>query len=285
MIVAFIGMPLMKWRVIVFGFILFQFLIALRPFPWYRRCLDYARRLPGAVGVLVPSLITGFLVNVFFAYDCVGYEVIRLLYPSLCQACGCFVDEQSVFCSDCFTSIGAIEPLFLPVNDVYSLRVDALSNYKGPMKSLVLKKFSGDMVASHKLAVCMLERLELRQCDYLIPVPLHWTRYARRGFNQSKQMCRIIAQQLNIPMINILRRKKRTGYQSGLSVVKRAENVEGVFAPKKQYQDIMCGILKGKRVVIVDDLCTTGATLKNIALVLAQGKPRAITAAVACRVC
>lgn len=107
--------------------------------------------------------------------------------------------------------------------------------------------------------------------DVILPVPLHVTRNAERGYNQSELLARQLAKIYGIGMdAGSLRRIKPTPSQTGLSFSKREENVRGAFKLTKH------GIrsLKGKRLLVVDDVITTGATMASIGSELAQLEPK-----------
>src|SRR3990172_9970365 len=99
------------------------------------------------------------------------------------------------------------------------MNVFAVSSYQLPVKPLVTKKFSGDVLASQQLARLMLSLTPIRKrtVDYLIPIPLHWTRYARRGFNQSYEMAKVLSSDLHVPAIRLLARMRMTTFQWKLS--------------------------------------------------------------------
>ena len=88
----------------------------------------------------------------------------------------------------------------------------------------------------------------------IVPMPLHWRRGWERGFNQSELLAREIAKKWNVPLQQAVRRVKSTAPQAGLTNAKRRTNVAGAFAVKKNVR------LDGARVLLVDDVLTTGAT-------------------------
>lgn len=103
-----------------------------------------------------------------------------------------------------------------------------------------------------------------RDIDAVLPVPLHWRRQWRRGFNQAREIGRLIARQLDVPLIGGVRRIRSTRPQSGLSAAERIRNVRGAFVANRR-----CA---ARHVLIVDDVVTTGATVRQLAgVVLASG--------------
>jgi len=104
----------------------------------------------------------------------------------------------------------------------------------------------------------------LRKADALVPVPLHPFRFLRRGFNQSEMIAREASGALGVPVLPCLARTRHTRPQSLLKAEERIENVQGAFAVKKKYD------LPGMRLVVVDDVMTTGATVNECSRVLGE---------------
>lgn len=108
--------------------------------------------------------------------------------------------------------------------------------------------------------------------DALVPVPLHWIRQYRRGFNQAEELARGVG----LPVVDALRRSRRTVTQTDLPEGQRLANVSGAFRLRRGVT--ICGQV----LVLVDDVSTTGATLDACARVLLAGgaaEVRALTAA------
>lgn len=108
--------------------------------------------------------------------------------------------------------------------------------------------------------------------DALVPVPLHWIRQYRRGFNQAEELARHVG----LPVVRALRRSRRTITQTDLPEAQRLENVSGAFRLRRGAR------ITGQVLVLVDDVSTTGATLDACARVLLTGgaaEVRALTAA------
>ena len=112
----------------------------------------------------------------------------------------------------------------------------------------------------------------LAEADALVPVPLHWRRMWARRFNQSAALAHVVAATAGLPVVTALRRVRATPQQVGLSKSARAENVQGAFrVPASDRVQVA-----GRRLVLVDDVLTSGATLDACA--------RALTRAGAARV-
>jgi len=207
---------------------------------------------------------------------------INLLSPPCCSYCKEFLQERVVFCMRCMAKLQPVVSMMMPITTTKSIKVFAAFAYKEPIKTLIMAKSWSDSVASVHLGQLMWERTDVRSVsfDYLVPVPLHWTRFAKRGFNQAQEIAQVIAQKSGTCVAPILKRQKRTPFQAGLKAVERISNVNDAFMLK----NIDVSLYKDKHLVIVDDLLTTGSTIRACAKVLFQLKPASITVVVACRV-
>lgn len=110
-----------------------------------------------------------------------------------------------------------------------------------------------------------------QEFDVIVPMPLHWRKRWQRGFNQSALLASEIGRRANIPVKNALRRIRFTATQAGLTNAKRRLNVSGAFRASKG------PALDGKRVLLVDDVMTTGATAASCARALKMAGARRVT--------
>jgi ComF family protein len=102
--------------------------------------------------------------------------------------------------------------------------------------------------------------------DYLVPVPLHTLKKAERGYNQSYYIAKGISKRTKIPIAkNIVRRIKHTQSQTNLTSEERKANIEGAFKISKNQ------VIKSSRIILVDDVITTGATISGCGSVLLSG--------------
>lgn len=109
--------------------------------------------------------------------------------------------------------------------------------------------------------------------DWVVPVPLHARREHRRGFNQSELLAHALAPELKVPFQNALKRTRATPPQVGLSAKERLENVRGAFALAPRFQ-----VVAGAHILLVDDVFTTGATLRECAVVLKEAGAQSVCA-------
>lgn len=211
-------------------------------------------------------------------------NIFQFFYPPFCCSCGILVQSNAVLCSPCLARIKPVASIFIPITRNKSMKVFSIGAYDDPLRPLILKKFSGDTLAAKQLVRLMpffipIHELEI---DYIVAVPLHWTRYAVRGFNQAHEMAKELGRLLNKPVTRLLMRQRRTKFQSKLSATDRVINLENAFAVHWWHQS-RTSHLRGKNILLVDDLCTTGATLISSAKILVSLDVASVTAVVGCR--
>ncbi len=109
-----------------------------------------------------------------------------------------------------------------------------------------------------------LDMYQFSSVDYIAPVPLHKKRYVERGFNQSERIARILSIQTGIPFLDPLKRTRNTMKQATLDRHHRELNVSNAFVVKKDFIEI----ISGKNIMLIDDVYTTGSTLRECASAL-----------------
>lgn len=142
--------------------------------------------------------------------------------------------------------------------------VYSYGSYEGSLRELVhLFKYNGVRPLAVTFGKFLAQALPRdTSFDVIVPMPLHWFKQWQRGFNQADVLAREIGKKWNVPVRNLIRRKKATRPQAGLTNAKRRANVQGAFK-------IMRGKpLAGMQVLLVDDVVTTGATASACARVL-----------------
>jgi ComF family protein len=209
-------------------------------------------------------------------------KISLLLFPCCCAYCRKVLEQRAIFCQSCTHMMRPIVSTAMPLTQTRSMKVIALSAYQDPVRVLVLAKRWSDIQAGSHLGQLIWDNTNFRtiQADYIIPIPLHWSRYAKRGFNQAEQMARVLATHKEIPMAKVLKRVRKTAFQAKLSAPERQANVKDAF-------QLVCSDVerfRNKHLVLVDDLLTTGSTIKAAARELLALKPASITVVVAARV-
>jgi ComF family protein len=212
----------------------------------------------------------------------IHHHLSDLIAPPFCVYCKVYVHNREILCSHCAGHVMPIASVTMPLAHGYEMKVFAISAYQDPIKKLILAKGWSDICASKKLGELAWEMTSMRYMpiDYLVPIPLHWTRFAKRGFNQTEEMAHAIATQSKLRVAHLLKRVKRTQFQSELPAAERGKNVHDAFVLATK--DTL--LYHGKHLMLVDDLMTTGSTLHAAAKELIKIKPASISAVVACRV-
>jgi len=208
-------------------------------------------------------------------------EVIREEFSndsriSVCYECWNNLEtEEKPYCNECKIDleISQTHKCLTYLDKVYSLGLFD-ENFQGLIHHF---KYKNKISLGKRLGQRLAEELQkqnLSDFAYLIPVPLHKTRKRERGFNQSEILAQTLSSSLNLPLQKeILFRIRNTKDQTKLSEKERKRNVAGAFLIRDSQQ-----ILQGKKVILVDDVITTGATLSECAKVLKQAGAKEILA-------
>lgn len=114
--------------------------------------------------------------------------------------------------------------------------------------------------------------------DLIVPVPLHWRRRWDRGFNQSELLAAHVARRYGLRVVPALRRVRATASQAGLTSSRRRSNVSGAFEVKRKQA------VEGRRILLVDDVLTTGATASACGTALKRAGARTVTLVTLARV-
>jgi ComF family protein len=143
-----------------------------------------------------------------------------------------------------------------------------------PMATLVHDfKYKGTGKLAKYMGYLMAEELfpsgAFTGIDYILPIPLHWTKKMHRGYNQAELLCRGISEYTHIPVSTALVAVKAHQTQTGKTLEQRRSNTAGIFAVHKPEK------LENKSIIIVDDVCTTGATLLSAAETIERYVPSA----------
>jgi len=136
--------------------------------------------------------------------------------------------------------------------------------YEGVLRDLIhLFKYGRIQTLAKPLGRFLAQALPREESfDVIVSMPLHWRKRWQRGFNQAALLAREVSRRAHIPVVKTIRRVKPTSAQAGLTNAKRRLNVSGAFAPRGRRR------LDGKRVLLIDDVMTTGATAASCARAL-----------------
>ena len=200
-------------------------------------------------------------------------RVLGLLYPTRarCLGCGDMTGNQheDFLCDRCREKMDRLFDLYEAGGaDMPGVRrAFAAYPYVPPVKGVIHAfKFSSLPTLAEPLAddLCrLLVTHELTDYDCAAPVPLHRKREYQRGYNQSLLLAEAIAEELKIPVFTDLKRIRSTKQQAMLSTAERRKNLQNAFECKKP--------LPGPRVLLVDDVLTTGSTAASCAQALLAG--------------
>jgi ComF family protein len=228
---------------------------------------------------------------------------LDIALPTLCVACREPVDGEGV-CAECWSKLSFIAPPYCPrlgIPFVYDpgselLSMEAIANPPAYVRARAAVRYD-DVARTLVHALKYQDRTDLApamgrwmaragkellgQADVLVPVPLHWRRGWSRRYNQSGALARVIERQSGVKLApQALRRVRQTQQQVGLSRSQRATNVQGAFKVAPERQSQICG----RRVVLIDDVLTSGATVDACARALLRAKAASVDVLVFARV-
>ena len=149
--------------------------------------------------------------------------------------------------------------------------VYSYGSFEGSLRQLIhLFKFGGVQPLARVFGSFMALALPREQrFDLIVPMPLHWIRRWSRRYNQATLLAREVSKRWRVPLKNIVRRKRATAPQAGLSHARRRQNVAGAFSVKKK--------LDGLHILLVDDVLTTGASASACARALKRAGAARVT--------
>lgn len=205
-------------------------------------------------------------------------DFLNLFYPPLCLLCqNSLVEGEQHICTLCLYSLpryrmideSRIFSLFLGKSEISNLAVAFVFEKEGAVQRLIhdLKYYGNKELAAYLARLSFLDYLSrgesICNAEVLLPVPLHSKREKERGYNQSEWIAKGISSVLHIPIdTTSLRRCVRTETQTKRKVFDRWRNMEDVFELVAEDN------LRGKRILLVDDVLTTGATFNACARAL-----------------
>ena len=204
--------------------------------------------------------------------------LLDLVLPRVCLVCGRpLLPQERHLCTECLSDLPETRYATLghnPMADRFNARIDpeeyepyayaaALFHYRAESGYKIIPqalKYHRDFAAGRHFARMLGTRLAASplyaDVDLVVPVPLHWTRYWRRGYNQAAVIAREVAHALDTPCRpRLLRRCRRTRSQTRLSVAAKAANVSGAFVLRPSTPP------SAHHILLIDDVFTTGATL------------------------
>lgn len=225
-------------------------------------------------------------------------DVVDFCYPGVCPVCKEECHPRGFLCEPCEQTLSGLEehpacdrcgaPLatdlapcpFCQGKGLSPLHsVLRLGTFSDPLKGLIHHmKYHRQWALAEHLARRLLEQKKiaelLERADVLVPVPLHFLRQFGRGFNQAEIIAGQIARDSGKPMVRAVARIRHTPSQTQLTKEERRQNV------RKAFRLLKPDAIRGKHVVLIDDVMTTGATLQTVARTLRPARPASIAALV-----
>ena len=228
--------------------------------------------------------------------------IISIIFPRTCSLCGAtlhFSSKQNI-CNNCLEKIPKLEGLIchkcsLPLPDGGATCSDCKSNkdiyfevlkspylYSTQMQKLIKKlKYSRKTFLAKDLSLKLAEFIVKenidKNIDVVVPVPMHWFKKWKRGYNQAELLAQNVANIINKPMYDALIRTKYTKPQFKLKKQERYENLVNMFILNKKHVDVVMG----KRILLIDDIATTCSTANQCAKVLKSLKIKTVVVTLA----
>ncbi|SDA39445.1 comF family protein [Algoriphagus alkaliphilus] len=199
-------------------------------------------------------------------------DFLDLIFPRNCPQCGrALFDFEQCLCTICQGSLPVANFHLRPYDNELTSKIRGLTKVNRVMAYLRFSKKGKSQKLLHQLkyknkpeigeemgrlyGLLLSQNGYLKEWDVIVPVPLHPMKQKRRGFNQSEKFALGLAKPLDLAVENLLERRKFTETQTKKSRLERLENVDEVFG-LRQGENI-----SGMRILLVDDVITTGATL------------------------
>lgn len=220
-------------------------------------------------------------------------DFINLLYPQPCLACGDILGKhEDSICTSCIVNLPKTNYHLHnenPLNKIFwgrvSIEMVAAYYYfnKGNKVQNLLHqlKYKGANNVGEKIGLLygyeLLESTNFKDVDFIVPVPLHPKKLKKRGYNQSESFAIGLAQSLKKEVLtNLLLRTVNSETQTKKSRFNRWENVSTIFTISNSTN------IKGKHILLVDDVITTGATIEGCAQLLVQRNAKVSVVTIAC---
>lgn len=206
-------------------------------------------------------------------------KLLHLLFPTRCPICGDIIGAMERFCSECNDKLNTYDDK-LSIEGAESFT--ASFRYDDKVKpAIFLLKRGIDGNAAYALGGALADRIKaesfINDIDVIIPAPMHRRDIWRRGFNQAALIAREVGRELGIPVDEkAVFKHRRTQAQKELDRLSRTRNLRNAFTADSTK-------LKGKRVLLIDDICTTGSTLRELTSVIKKNGATSVRCACCCK--
>lgn len=201
--------------------------------------------------------------------------VLHFLFPPACCVCGKI--DKNWLCPNCEKRVERLEKsCFVQIKDKKYEKLLYLFEYESLVRKLILRyKFSNKAYLNHFFAYIISKNEKnaeiLKQYDMLLPVPMHKKKQQKRGYNQTELVANELEKSLKIPARNdILYKVVNTTTQSKLGGKARQTNIQHAFFIRKDFE------VEDKKIILLDDIYTTGATSEECSRVLKEAGAKEI---------
>ena len=210
--------------------------------------------------------------------------LLDILFPPKCALCGRLLDRETDFCRDCRKETEEFPRLKAHMHPNQKTGMQFLDSftavwyYKGKVRDGILNlkfHYRVDLAAPFGRALAMkLLREHPGDFDCIAWAPVSSLRKFRRGYDQAELLARTVGRELGLPVERLLKKRRNTRAQSRLTKEQRRANVLGA------YVCVNADAVRGKRILLIDDVFTTGATAQECARVLLTAGARSVSCAV-----
>jgi len=196
-------------------------------------------------------------------------NLLVLVYPNKCVFCGKVIEVNNLklICNDCIDNVPIFYKNFF-IDSRNGNKGFCAVKYNDIIKSSIYRfKYKNNISYAKYYADIMFKCIENDSrfhADYLVPVPIYKSKKRKRGFNQSELIAMELSKYTEIPCNDMLERNRNTKSQSKIKFNERQENVKDAFVLKKGLD------IRGKNIVIIDDIYTSGSTIKYCRKVLEE---------------
>ena len=206
-------------------------------------------------------------------------QILNLIYPQTCGICGKLASNS--LCKKCEIELKKKSDMNIiqtgeEIEDKYFNELMYIFKYEGQIRKLILDyKFNEKSYIYLTFVNFLLKNKKIfeniKNYDTIIPVPISKKRLKTRGYNQSLLIARKIAEQTNLELVNNwLIKTKNIIEQSKLNKEDRMQNIQGVYELKNKQ------LIENKKILLIDDIYTTGSTVNECSKILRQGNPKEI---------
>ncbi|MDE6478731.1 MAG: hypothetical protein K2L45_00565 [Muribaculaceae bacterium] len=210
-------------------------------------------------------------------------DIADFFLPRTCHLCGCLLrDSENVFCVRCVETLPRSLYHLMPLNPM-ERRFAGIVPFVRATGHFIYSRNSELAEAIHdmkyrrfpsvgrRLGEIVGEELNMAGffagADCIVAVPMHWWKKAKRGYNQADYIAEGLSQASGLPVVNVIKASRAHKTQTAMTLEQRLANLSGSF------KVIDPEVLKGKGVVLIDDVCTTGSTLRALAEEISSAVP------------